>query len=168
MEYNAVRSSTEIIVNIVKKSDPKGVLRCETHNIYADAFLKLIDTLPEVLTKNINDFRNYRISIDTLSNIVFPKLKEMLILAAYISAHSDAFNEEDFFEKIIKTKHPSFLERWKTVRLHLKSLYEMDNFDRKLLKQIAHEIPLYYRECGFTLSDTEKGLYIRVNVPVFC
>jgi hypothetical protein len=166
-EYNAERYSTEAIEKAVKGISPQGTITYALHDGFVESFVKLIETLPVFLTKNINDFRTWSIDINKLWLKTYPRLRETLVLAAYITAHSDALGKANNLE-IIEKKHSFFSERWNVICTHLRSSYRMKNkWDREILTDIANELTLFIKDCGFSLSDVENGIYIAVSTPNF-
>jgi hypothetical protein len=161
-EYNAVRTSAEALASIgsINASD------VEKYTIqvgYVDSFVALIKMLPDFLTKNITDFRERKIDIDTLTTIVFPILRQAMILATYVDAQLDGLKNGNRAEQFVEGKYSFFVERWSVIHDKIKILYESQKtFDKEAKGVIANEIRKLYYNCGFTLTDTEKGLYVGV------
>ena len=79
-EYHAIRASTEALTRI-GTINSSYIETITFYTGYIDSFVGLIKSLPDLLTKNVSDFMNHKLSFDELVANVFPILKQILILA---------------------------------------------------------------------------------------
>ncbi|MCW4018329.1 MAG: hypothetical protein NWF00_06585 [Candidatus Bathyarchaeota archaeon] len=164
-EYNAVRGSAEAIAgipNIITSDVEKYTL----HQGYVDSFAGLIKTLPDLLVKNVTAFRKRIMGIDQLARNVFPILSQSLILATYVAAQYDALEKKNRLEELVDGDYSFFFDRWTIVHNKIQSIYDsFEKINEKRIIEMANDIRLLYLNCGFTMTDTENGLYVAVSFP---
>ena len=167
MDYNAERFSIEILEKVVKSHNSKAIITYGLHEGYVKSFVELLITLPKLLTEEIDDFRNRRTTIDDLWGKAYLKLRELLIVASFVTAHSDALNKKnEQIEEMKKNEQYSlFFQRWKSIHKKLQLLYDSkskDKFDDVTLTKIAAELLSLFKIYGFILSDVKNGVYVKV------
>lgn len=166
MEYNAERHSVEIFMNTVKELYPDATANFNLHQGYVKSFISLLESLPDFLHKNIREFMNWKMTMDEFWPKMYLKVREVLVLAAFTSAHSDALgNINDYLLNMRQNKScPFFFDTWKSVESDLRTIYETDRrYDKSILTNIANKLRELYERCGMTLSDTQSGVFVTVN-----
>jgi len=170
MDYHAERFSIETLEKAAKEVDPQGTVTYGSHEGYIKSFVESLNNLPMFLDKEIDDFRKWRMTMDEFWPKVYLRLRETLILASFVTAHSDALNKTNVEIEEMKNNesHLFFFKRWNKMHVQLQSLYQLkNNFCKEILTNIGDELVLLSKECGMTLSNIENGIYVAVNPPNF-
>jgi len=170
MDYHAERFSIETFEKVMKEINSHGSVTYGLHKEYTESFVNSLRLLPKFLVREINNFRKWRMTMDEFWPKVYLRLRETLILASFITAHSDALNRTNAeIEEVKKNKsYLFFFKRWNAIHIQLQSLYKLENkFDKKILTNIADEIGSLFKDCGVSLSNIENGIYIAVSPPNF-
>lgn len=165
MDYNAERSTIEILEEILKGVEPEATISYASHDSYVRSFIELLKALPGVLNKETSDFRKGITDIDDLWSQVYLGLREMLIVASFTTAHSDALSKGNGQIEEMKNdeEHYLFFQIWESIHEELRLLYGSENkFDIDILTRIADKLVSIFGIYGFVISDKGNGMYLYV------
>lgn len=166
VDYHAERFSIESLEKAVTELDSQANITYELHEGYTKSFVESVKTLPKFLAKEIHDFKTWRTTINEFWSKVYLRLRETLILASFITAHSDALGKTNAETKEMKENESYlfFFERWNAIHSQLQSLYtSKDRFEQGILTEVSATLVSIFEHCGITLSNVENGIYVAVN-----
>jgi hypothetical protein len=170
MEYYAERLSLDNFIEALKEMFPNATASFSLHEGYIKSFISLLETLPEFIYKNIDDFINCRTTMDVFWPKMYLELREIFVLAAFTSAHSDALNKID--EKLSTArqnkKYSFFFSTWQSIENDLRALYQTSKrYDKDMLVNIANELYSFFRKCGMSLTNTQSKIHVAVKLIDF-
>jgi len=168
-EYHAERVTNEILGDLIKKG--RVIVNSPPTLSYLESLEEaLVDIIP-FCKKQINEFRIGKISIDALWEASYLRIREMLVLATFVLAATDALNQfKKETEKIRKLRQHDYLlgEQWDAICDHFRSAYgEKCKFPENQLKAIMPILRKIFYNCGFELEERDHHLYVGVHTINF-
>ncbi|MBA7636099.1 hypothetical protein ES703_43714 [subsurface metagenome] len=170
-EYIVDRIVDELCQNSLVNDDHQPVPLAKIHSAQGVDFRitlsELMDKMPSFIIQNIQDFREWRMTMDTLWPRIYEFLEELLTVFAHYAAAYD--RQEGWCQTladISRTQaYRSFLSG------HLETIHrewqrwfdEPDSNEASSAKAIGKEIRGIFQRCGLTLTNVSNGIYVSVD-----
>ena len=162
IEYHAERTILEISKELTSKN--KKLTFDPTLSLDRIEDLKqILEEILPFLQKKIMDFRKWQLTIVDLWETAYLRIREMLVLASYVSAISDSTGdfkaEIEGMSNLIEYQF-IFKGVWEKIRDEFKSAYKKKNFPKTEIENIALDLKSIFHRCGFELKDVKNRLWL--------
>lgn len=168
MEYRAERWSLETFQEILRDRGTEIDATQTGHESYVDSFASLLQGLPDFVNDKITGFQYWRMTIDELWPLMYERLRGILVLAAFTSAHSDALDIAYPSMRALRTdgRFHFFFEVWEQVERLLRDLASIDqDYDEDRIWEIGELVSEFFNRCGVEVTDVPGGTYFSVHRP---
>lgn len=165
-EYYAERCSIEAFQEAVAKELGQVSIDFPKGELNLDSLSNILNGLTPFLKEKIYELTSWKLRINEFFEKVYPRVREMLIIAINSIAYADTIPEiKEKLETLQDTEiFQKFLgENWTNIHNELLSMYEQrEEFNEQGLEKVANELKEIFLKCGVVLKTVGGVLWVSI------
>ena len=166
-EYYAERCAIEAFQEVVAKESGQVSIDFPKSESNLNSLSNILNGLTPFLKEKVSELTSWKSTINEFFEKVYPRVREMLIIAINTIAYTDTIPEyKEKLETLRDTDaYQKFLgENWTAIHTELISMYEQkEEFNEVGLKKVANELKKIFLNCGVELKTVAGILWVSVK-----